>query len=83
MKCGKRVKKGILVNNKCRQCREKEIKCGVKTIKCIDCGEEFEFSSMSRVIRCPKCKEKERKEHNKKMYENRVKDKIQPSSNTQ
>lgn len=72
MKCGKRVKKGILVNNKCRQCREKEIKCGVKIIKCIDCGEEFEVSSKNtKTCRCKKCQEKIKKNQNKKIQKNK------------
>jgi len=75
MKCGKRVGKGILVNNKCRQCREKEIKCGVKIIKCIDCGEEFEVSSKNtKTCRCEKCRKKQYNEYQKElMYNKRTK----------
>lgn len=47
-----------------------------KVIQCIDCGEWFEVDISSKRIRCDKCFKLERKEHNRKMYQNR---KIQPS----
>lgn len=64
MRCGKRVDKDELKNNKCRHCREKEIKetKGMKILKCIDCGEEFEVGSKSRIkVRCDKCQAEETK----------------------
>ena len=61
--CGKRVEKGVLINNKCRKCRDKLTKGGVKIIKCIDCGEEFETNSKSnKICRCEKCQKEYRKE---------------------
>lgn len=47
-----------------------------KVIQCIDCGEWFEVDVSSKRIRCDECFKLERKEHNRKMYQNR---KIQPS----
>lgn len=47
-----------------------------KVIQCIDCGEWFEVDISSKRIRCDECFKLERKEHNRKMYQNR---KIQPS----
>ena len=47
-----------------------------KVIQCIDCGELFEVDVSSKRIRCDECFKLERKEHNRKMYQNR---KIQPS----
>ena len=47
-----------------------------KVIQCIDCGEWFEVDVNSKRIRCDECFKLERKEHNRKMYQNR---KIQPS----
>ena len=48
----------------------------IKVIQCIDCGEWFEVDVSSKRIRCDECFKLERKEHNRKMYQNR---KIQPS----
>ena len=47
-----------------------------KVIQCIDCGDWFEVDVSSKRIRCDECFKLERKEHNRKMYQNR---KIQPS----
>lgn len=47
-----------------------------KIIQCIDCSEWFEVDVNSKRIRCDECFKLERKEHNRKMYQNR---KIQPS----
>lgn len=47
-----------------------------KVIQCVDCGEWFEVDINSKRIRCNDCFKLERKEHNRKMYQNR---KIQPS----
>lgn len=47
-----------------------------KIIQCIDCSEWFEVDINSKRIRCDECFKLERKEHNRKMYQNR---KIQPS----
>ena len=47
-----------------------------KLIQCVDCGEWFEVDNSSKRIRCDRCFELERKEHNRKMYQQR---KIQPS----
>ena len=47
-----------------------------KVIQCIDCGEWFEVDISSKRIRCDECFKIERKEHNRKMYQNR---KNQPS----
>lgn len=47
-----------------------------KVIQCVDCGEWFEIDISSKRIRCDECFRLERKEHNRKMYQNR---KIQPS----
>lgn len=41
-----------------------------------NCGEWFEVDINSKRIRCDKCLQLERKEHNRRMYHNR---KIQPS----
>lgn len=74
MKCGRRVEKEKLINNKCEKCRKEEIKKlgGKKKVKCIDCGKEFEVDARNNNIkRCEKCRELERKKHNKEMYEKR------------
>ncbi len=47
-----------------------------KVVSCVDCGEWFEIDISGKRIRCDKCLRLERKEHNRKMYQNR---KIQPS----
>lgn len=47
-----------------------------KFVQCVDCGEWIEVDNTSKRIRCDSCFQIERKEHNRKMYQNR---KIQPS----
>ncbi len=48
----------------------------LKVIPCKDCGEWFEVPISSKRIRCDACHQLERREHNRKMYQNR---KIKPS----
>lgn len=48
----------------------------LKVIQCKDCGEWFEVPISSKRIRCDACHQLERREHNRKMYQNR---KIKPS----
>lgn len=56
---------------------EKNIECRkLKVIQCKDCGEWFEVPISSKRIRCDACHQLERREHNRKMYQNR---KIKPS----
>lgn len=63
LQCGKRVKKGTLVRDKCLKCRNTELKDkGTKTIQCIDCGVEIEVPRMSRTCRCDDCLEKRKRE---------------------
>lgn len=71
--CGKRIEIGTSVRGKCRQCRDKELRetRGLKTIKCTDCGIEFEIQSMSRVKRCNSCQEFKNKERYIKYNEKR------------
>lgn len=77
--CGRRVEED-LINSKCKKCRDKEIReKGYKTIKCIDCGRTIKIKPSSRTCRCDKCKELERKEHNKKMYNNKKSTKFSKS----
>ena len=42
-----------------------------KVVQCVDCGEWFEVDMNSKRIRCDECYKAERREHNKKMYQNR------------
>ena len=42
-----------------------------KLVQCIDCGEWIEVDIDSKLIRCPICQKIERREHNRKMYQNR------------
>lgn len=42
-----------------------------KFIRCVDCDEWVEVDISSRKIRCDRCSQLERKNHNQKMYENR------------
>ena len=67
MKCGKRVLKGSLIRNKCLKCRDKELKeKGTKTIKCIDCGVEFEVNNKTnKKCRCDNCQRIYRKMYDK------------------
>lgn len=68
MKCGRRVEKGKLVNNKCDKCRKEEIKNlgGKKKVTCIDCGKEFEVDARNmKKIRCDECQKIYRKEYDK------------------
>lgn len=74
--CGKRTNDN-LVNGECSECHKKKIEeakkkarrkknkneaIPLKTVKCIDCGKEFEVSIRSRVIRCEDCRKKKQLE---------------------
>ena len=83
-KCGK-LTRGNKNGTKlyCRACAgmEKKYKVSDKFCRCIDCGIVFAISNESyarKRKRCNECKEKERKLHNQKMYQQR---KIKNSTN--
>ncbi len=61
-----------VVNNLEKNIRVKK----TKFIQCIDCDTWFEIDISGKRIRCDNCFELKRKEHNRKMYQQR---KIQPS----
>ena len=78
MKCGKRVLKGSLIRNKCLKCRDKELKeKGTKTIKCIDCGVEFEVNRKNtKTCRCKYCTEKHNNEYQATLMRNKRNEKM-------
>lgn len=61
---GKRVKERRTYKKKCSKCRDIELQeKNTKTIKCIDCGKEFEVGiKVKGKKRCDKCQEKNRLE---------------------
>ncbi len=69
-KCGKRFIKTKINQVNCSKC-SKYTPVKQKTIICQDCGTKFIVSSSSRKTRCDKCKNEERKLHNKLMYQQR------------
>ena len=68
MQCGKRVKKGELIRKKCSKCRDIELQeKNTKTIKCIDCGKEFEVNNKdTKSCSCKNCQSKIDKENHQK-----------------
>ena len=56
-----------IYNNLKRNIGEKK----TKFVQCVDCDEWFEVDVLSKKIRCDTCRALERREHNKKMYQNR------------
>jgi len=72
MQCGKRVKKGMLVNQKCKHHISDIIKKnrGYKIVKCIDCGVEFKIKGLrnDKDTRCSICFEKHTKNIKKRSF---------------
>ena len=58
----------VLIDHKCFDCRQEEIKKlqGKKLIRCIDCGKEILVDAKSRSKRCDECKKNAEKEKYKK-----------------
>ncbi len=64
-----------VVNNIQKNLKDRGAFRDTRYVQCIDCGEYFEINISGRRIRCDACRQAERREHNRKMYQ---KKKIQP-----
>ena len=74
-KCGARVDEESYnkERKKCSACIAKENKTGFKELTCVDCGEKFLVSIKSRIMRCERCKKKERSRINALNYKTKHK----------
>lgn len=75
-KCGVRFLRDTPQKKLCSDC-DKYIPIGIKTVKCIDCGTEFEVSAKdNESCRCVNCKtehnKKVRREQNKRQYKSKL-----------